>query len=181
MNMNPQVPKRDIIKVLKEDLTVESLFHELIVTGPEILSKVLRDYLVLNDFQYVPHPNTTIICYGLTNCLFDNAQDRTFAINALKEASKSDVSTSSSMHSNNRNYNNSTDEVKTERNIAQKFKQAKYGGKLGEGIERSFSDFETTVNDYKLSDSLKLQYLHNLFEEEPRHFYGSKVYTPVST
>lgn len=63
MNMEPQIRKRDVIKALKDDITVESLFHKHVFIGPAILHKILRDYLVLNDFEYITHPNTTkIIC-----------------------------------------------------------------------------------------------------------------------
>lgn len=55
--MEPQLPKRDVIEALMEDRTVGSLFHKHIVTGPAIIIKLLRDYLALNDFQYVPYPN----------------------------------------------------------------------------------------------------------------------------
>lgn len=66
------------------------------------------------------------------NCFFYNAQDTQFEINTLQETSKIDVSGSSSMHSNNQNYKNYTDGVKTALNISKTFKGDKFGGKIGE-------------------------------------------------
>lgn len=100
--MEPQLPKRYVMKALKEGLAVESLFHKHDVTGPSILYKLIRNYLVLNDFQYVSYQNTNKMSHVLAKCLFDNTQDKKISINALQETSKSDPS---SMNINNQNYN----------------------------------------------------------------------------
>lgn len=123
MCMESQLRTPNIIKALKQHLIVKSVFHRHIVTEPAILYKVLRDYLVLNDFKYVLHPKDNKISYGLAKCFFANAQDKQFAAIALQEKIKIDVSESTFMHSKTQNYNNYVDEVKTKQNFSQNFKQ----------------------------------------------------------
>lgn len=78
MNKEPQLDKRYVSKALKDELTLESLFHKHIVIVHAILKKLYKDYLVLIDFQYVAHPNKNQISSRGTHCFFDVAQDKSW-------------------------------------------------------------------------------------------------------
>ena len=116
----------------------------------------------------------------MAHTFFDTDEDRNFSISALQSLTKFATATHSPSHHNASsgiyfNKNITIDEVKLAYNMSQKFEDEKFSSKIGEDIEEYFNNYETAATDYKLDENMKLQYLHNLFDEEPRRFYREKV------
>lgn len=182
VNMEPQLTNRQVISALKEDLPVTTLFHRNIVTSPSTLYKILREYLLLQGWEYTPHPDTDKIAYGIANSFFDSPIDKEYAFNALAGKFQPDRPSSNNASTSTENNNNyKVDEVKQAHNISQKFKQGKFKGKIGENINETFINYETSSKDYKLSESMMYQFLHNLFDESPLRFLREEVMPNCST
>lgn len=71
----------------------------------------------------------------------------------------------------------STYSNRTHHDIAQRFKNGdcKYGGTDDEDLFEFLITYETTAEDYEMSDEQKCRYIHNLFKEEALRFYNSNV------
>ena len=183
INLEPQLSKAEVIAGLKEALPAEILFHNDVINGPTILFKILRDYLLLQDFTYTPYPNQIRISWGIANSFFDDRDDKELAIarlNSLRGNPRPPHPTPSPSPSPN---NIEEKERKLAHNISQRFKNVddRFQGKSGEDIEEYFKNYETAIIDYKIDDTLKLQYLHNLFDDEAKRFYRDNVYQTSAT
>ena len=165
INLEPQLSKAEVIAGLKEALPAEILFHNDVINGPTILFKILRDYLLLQDFTYTPYPNQIRISWGIANSFFDDRDDKELAIarlNSLRGNPRPPHPTPSPSPSPN---NIEEKERKLAHNISQRFKNVddRFQGKSGEDIEEYFKNYETAIIDYKIDDTLKLQYLSQPF------------------
>lgn len=186
LNMEPQLPKEDVISGLQEALPVETLFNFDVISGPTILFKVLRDYMLHQEHTYIPYPHRRELSYGIANSFFENPEDRDYALACLNHLRKPVLDNVS--HSPNQSVTTSHPNDRSEENarklahsIAQRFKmnEDRFNGKAGEDIEEYFKTYETAILDYKIDNTSKFQYLHNLFDNEAKRFYRDNVY-PVS-
>lgn len=191
IDAEPQPCDQECLEILKEDIQVEILFHSEIISGPNVLFRVLRDYLVLKGVPYLRHPNTNKLSYGVANTFLDD-EDKVYAFDQLK-----------SLRNNSEKYKQEPDEKchvpqpvivtqssnhedkdrKTAYSMAQHFKNKsdRFSGKLGEDVHEHFRNYELASNDYKLSPEQKLAYLHNLFEGEAKQYYHSTAFSKANS
>lgn len=178
----PQPSNEEALEYLQEDLPVETLYNEELLKGPTTLFRVLRDYLVHIGVPYHPYPRNNRLAFGIANTFFSGEdQEKAFQILMPTRSQNTDTPT---QPNNQRTQttefitttNNKEDsERKAAVSVSQQYKNNKdrFKGKLGEDIHQYIHNYETICEDYKLSESQKLKFLHYLFADEAKTFFDS--------
>lgn len=157
--VEPQQSPKDCIARLQEDLPTEVLFYYDINCGSPALYRVLRDYLVLEDFRYKKQPDINRIMNGLSHCFFFDEADKALDLRSLKT-----TPLSKPKNIENRTPQDYESKRIIAHRIAQRFKKEEgYSGDLKEDILDFFEKYESAARDYMLDSVQQLRNLQNLF------------------
>lgn len=115
INAEPQRPNAKTNKDLREDLSVDLHYSEENIKGGVVLFLLLRDYLVLKGFKYVPDPENNKIMFGLIKCFLSD-EDKNPARRMLQNSKYPDIAQSSSTASGSAHRINNNEEQKIAHN-----------------------------------------------------------------
>lgn len=68
-DLEPKSANKESFEILKEDVQVEIIFHSEIISVPNLLLRVVQDYLVLNEVPYTRQPRSNELFHGTANYL----------------------------------------------------------------------------------------------------------------
>lgn len=180
VDADPQHSDQETIENIREDFPPEVLFSKEALSEPHGLYQIIRDYITLKGLDYVRHPESNRIAWGLIMTLYTDEREQSFATNQLKGGTINSGSLSTRQENSDSptapagNYNMST---KFAHNMSTRFKEeSKFSGKLGENFSEFVNNYSDACNDYELSAPQRYSYLHHLFTGEAKRFYREKVY-----
>ena len=74
----------ECIRNLQDDITADCLYYEEIINGPPLVYRLIRDYFILKGFKYRKQRNQKDIAFELSQCFFDDEDDKKFAEEQLE-------------------------------------------------------------------------------------------------
>ena len=180
MNSDPQPSNEECIQRVREEIPVECMFSRMNLTGPTTIYRILRDYLVLNGFQYSAHPQTShrAISMGIAHSLLEYDEDKNVAYqNWATRVGHPDNSHTTNNDGNHQGRNqNGMEERHIAHNLSNRFrKDDKFTGKLGEDIDEFIANYDDAVSDFALSGIQQLKYFHLVFDGEAKQFYRRNI------
>ena len=189
----------DTIKTYQNDdaITGENLkiqfrqdYPPFLFLNPAIISNValirkFAEFLVNRGIEMETHPSSYIL-NSLAITLYQN-DDQTQALNAINvfkesismRSANSNVSESNNAEDNSQpTFSQETSSFdKAAHHIAMRFKDdcKKFSGALGECWNEFLSEYLYAAEDYKLTPSQKLQYMHHLLRDNAKRFFTRNI------
>lgn len=143
INSDRQQTPETFLTILREHLSVETIYSHTNLRGPATLFCVLRYYSVLQCLQYVPHPQSRQIYYGLVSSFFQTQEEKDILLQLLYSVKEGTTDNSYNARSQGRNHIVDDDEDrKLAHSVTQPLlKEGRLIGKLGKDGNEYVSDY----------------------------------------
>ena len=136
--IDPQPTNEEALENLQEDITVDTLYNEEILSGPTTLFRVLRDYLVHIGIPYKQHPKKNLLSLGIALTFF-YGEEQEYALKMAMPQKQQTVNAPSPIHTTQATEFITTEprkedsERKAAVSVSQQYKNNKdrFKGKLG--------------------------------------------------
>lgn len=184
-NVDPAITGDALKEYIAEMFPPAHLFGKEIADMPCVWME-LRSYLDGHGARLAQHSSRRIML-TLANGLYHEAEDRTAAMEMANEIIASGRRNRQGSHAPQNEQSTSTQQAtrqgdswsddRVAHNVAMRLKDSdkKFTGNLGECWMEFVDEYQQIARDYKLSQTQKYQYLHNILAKDAQRFYLDRV------